>query len=142
MKATQEKKMSLYATMEEAVDTAREAFEESLQDLTDDEPLAPEQFNLQKYIMQDGEIMWQAEFLAQDEAPVESLPFLSGEAAAAVYRGDYDTQELEEEWVEESTLYEWEEGEFQHVPPLDTEEGEGAASEWDDEDDYPGRDID
>src|SRR5471030_3164722 len=135
--------MSMYATLEEAVDAAREEFLESAQETTDsDETPVPEQFNLQKYIMQDGDIMWQAEFLAQDGEPTDSLPFLTPEAAAAVYSGDYDTQELEEEWIEESTLYEWDDGEFQHVPKLDTEEGEEAASEWDDEDEYPGRDID
>ena len=56
--------MSLYVTLEEAIDAAREEFLEAAQDRVqgDEEPL-PDQFNLQKYIMQDGDIMWQAEFL-------------------------------------------------------------------------------
>ncbi|MCI3568891.1 hypothetical protein MQA23_07905, partial [Escherichia coli] len=29
------------------------------------------------------------------------------------------------------TLHEWDEGEFQLEPPLDTEEGRAAADEWD-----------
>lgn len=135
--------MSMYATLEEAVDAAREEFLEAAQDTTDgDQALVPEQFNLQKYIMQDGDIMWQAEFLANDGESIESLNFRSGAAAQAIFDDDYDKQELEEEWLEESTLYEWDEGEYQHEPPLDTEEGAAAAEEWDDEDDYPGRDID
>lgn len=35
------------------------------------------------------------------------------------------------EWQEENTLHEWDEGEFQLEPPLDTEEGRTAADEWD-----------
>lgn len=135
--------MSMYATLQEAVDAAREEFLEAAQDTTDgDQALVPEQFNLQKYIMQDGDIMWQAEFLANDGESIESLNFRSSAAAQAIFDDDYDKQELEEEWLEESTLYEWDEGEYQHEPPLDTEEGAAAAEEWDDEDDYPGRDID
>lgn len=135
--------MSMYATLEEAVDAAREEFLEAARDTTDDdETPVPEQFNLQKYIMQDGDIMWQAEFLAHDGESIESLNFRSGAAAQAIFDDDYDKQELEEEWQEESTLYEWDEGEYQYEPPLDTEEGESAAEEWDDENDYPGRDID
>jgi acidic protein MsyB len=86
--------------------------------------------------------MWQAEFFAKEGESIESLTFRSGAAAQAIFDDDYDKRELEEEWLEESTLYEWDEGEYQHEPPLGSEEGEAAASEWDDEDDYPGRDID
>lgn len=35
------------------------------------------------------------------------------------------------EWLEENTLHEWDEGEFQLEPSLDTEEGQAAADEWD-----------
>jgi len=143
VKVIQEKKMSMYATLEEAVDAAREEFLESAQDTTDsDEAPVPEQFNLQKYILQDGDIMWQAEFSAKEGESIESLPFRSGAAAQAIFEDDYDKRELEEEWMEESTLYEWDEGEYQYEPPLDTEEGAASADEWDDEDDYPGRDRD
>lgn len=135
--------MSMYATLEEAVDAAREVFLEATQDAIDNhEEAIPEQFNLQKYVMQDGDIMWQAEFFTRDGEAVEGANFRSGEAAQAIFDGDYDAQELEEEWLDEGTLYEWDEGEYQYEPPLDTEEGKAAADEWDDEDDYPGKDID
>ncbi|NAF99770.1 secY/secA suppressor protein, partial [Escherichia coli] len=39
--------------------------------------------------------------------------------------------EIRQEWQEENTLHEWDEGEFQLEPPLDTEEGRTAADEWD-----------
>ncbi|PLM70339.1 msyB family protein, partial [Klebsiella pneumoniae] len=39
--------------------------------------------------------------------------------------------ELRQEWLEENTLHEWDEGEFQLEPSLDTEEGQTAADEWD-----------
>jgi len=135
--------MSMYATLEEAIDAAREEFLEAAQDrIHGDEEPAPDQFNLQKYIMQDGDIMWQAEFFTGEGEAVDALTFRSGAAAQAIFDEDYDQIELEEEWDDEATLYEWDEGEFQHEPQLDTEEGEAAAEEWDDEDEYPGRDID
>ena len=46
-------------------------------------------------------------------------------------RRDYDEIELRQEWLEENTLHEWDEGEFQLEPSLDTEEGQTAADEWD-----------
>ena len=61
----------------------------------------------------------------------ECLPMLSGEAAQSVFDGDYDEIEIRQEWQEENTLHEWDEGEFQLEPPLDTEEGRAAADEWD-----------
>ena len=61
----------------------------------------------------------------------ECLPMLSGEAAQSVFNGDYDEIEIRQEWQEENTLHEWDEGEFQLEPPLDTEEGRAAADEWD-----------
>lgn len=47
------------------------------------------------------------------------------------FNGDYDEIEIRQEWQEENTLHEWDEGEFQLEPPLDTEEGRTAADEWD-----------
>ncbi|PLL35997.1 secY/secA suppressor protein, partial [Klebsiella michiganensis] len=52
-------------------------------------------------------------------------------AAQSVFDGDYDEIELRQEWLEENTLHEWDEGEFQLEPSLDTEEGQAAADEWD-----------
>lgn len=42
---------------------------------------------------------------------------LSGEAAQSVFDGDYDEIEIRQEWLEENTLHEWDEGEFQLEPP-------------------------
>ncbi len=78
-----------------------------------------------------GDIAWQAEFFADEEEQGECLPMLSGEAAQSVFDGDYDEIELRQEWLEENTLHEWDEGEFQLEPSLDTEEGQTAADEWD-----------
>ncbi|MCS3409076.1 MysB family protein [Serratia sp. AKBS12] len=123
--------MSLYATLEEAIDAAREEFIESAEGGNDEEPPVPQQFNLQKYVMLDGDIMWQAEFFEEEGESVECLTLRSGAAAQAIFDGDYDDVEINEEWLGENTLYEWEEGDFQLDPPLDTEEGETAADEWD-----------
>lgn len=132
--------MSLYATLEEAIDAAREEFLEKTDDASEEGSSSVSQFNLQKYIMQDGDTMWEAEFSDGPGEETEGLSFLSGEAAQAVFDDDFDKQELLEEWQPENTLYEWDEGEYQLEPPLDTEEGAAAAEEWDDEDDFPGRD--
>ncbi|MFC0225719.1 MysB family protein [Serratia aquatilis] len=123
--------MSLYPTLEEAIEAAREEFIESVEGSYDDEPPVPQQFNLQKYIMQDSTTMWQAEFFEDDGASVECLTFRSGAAAQAIFDGDYDEIEIFTEWIDENTLYEWEDGDFQLDPPLDTEEGKAAADEWD-----------
>lgn len=48
---------------------------------------------------------------------------LSGEATQSVFDEDYDEIELRQERLEENTLREWDEGEFQPEPPLNTEEG-------------------
>ncbi|VEB94507.1 acidic protein [Citrobacter koseri] len=90
-----------------------------------------QQLNIQKYVLQDGDIMWQAEFFADEGEEGECLPMLSGEAAQSVFDGDYDEIEIRQEWLEENTLHEWDDGEFQLEPPLDTEEGQTAADEWD-----------
>ncbi|WP_410015769.1 MysB family protein [Sodalis sp. RH24] len=123
--------MSMYATLEEAIDMAREEFiESSRENSNDDEDPAVHQFSLQKYIMRDGEIMWEAEFMADENEAAEALPFRIGEAAQAIFDGDFDEAELRAEWQEENTLHEWDEGEYQYEPSLDTEEGQTAADEW------------
>lgn len=123
--------MSLYATLEEAIEAAHEEFIESAESGSDDQPPTVQQFNLQKYVMLDGDIMWQAEFFEQEGESVECLTLRSGAAAQAIFDGDYDEIEISAEWIEENTLHEWEEGDFQLDPPLDTEEGQTAADEWD-----------
>lgn len=122
--------MTMYATLEEAIDSAREEF---LADnaLNAEDEVIVQQLNIQKYVLQDGDIMWQAEFFADESGDGECLPVLSGDAAQSVFDGDYDEIELSQEWMEENTLHEWDEGEFQLEPPLDTEEGQTAADEWD-----------
>ncbi|SFM91440.1 acidic protein MsyB [Izhakiella capsodis] len=124
--------MDLYATLEEAIDAAREEYLAANPDI-DEEDVSVSQFNLQKYIMQDGDITWQAEFLSEEGDQGECLPLRSGEAAQAIFDDDYDEIELREEWLAENTLHEWDEGEFQLSPPTDTEEGAAAAEEWDDD---------
>ncbi len=122
--------MTMYATLEEAIDAAREEFLADNPGI-DAEDANVQQFNAQKYVLQDGDIMWQVEFFADEGEEGECLPMLSGEAAQSVFDGDYDEIEIRQEWQEENTLHEWDEGEFQLEPPLDTEEGRAAADEWD-----------
>ncbi|MBV8044927.1 MysB family protein [Pluralibacter sp.] len=122
--------MTMYATLDEAIDAAREEFLADAPDSEGDSPVV-NQLNIQKYILQDGDIMWQAEFFAEEGEEGECLPVLSGEAAQSVFDGDFDEIELSQEWLEENTLHEWDEGEFQLEPPLDNEEGQTAADEWD-----------
>ena len=124
--------MSLYATLEEAIDAAREEFLAANPELEEDDA-SVSQFNLQKYVMQDGDIMWQAEFFANEGDEGECLSLRSGEAAQAIFDGDFDEIELRQEWMPENTLHEWDEGEFQLEPPGDTEEGKAAADEWEDD---------
>lgn len=127
--------MTMYATLEEAIDAAREVF---LADNPgqEDGDADVEQFNLQKYVLEDGDINWQAEFFTDEGTEGECLALLSGEAAQSVFDGDYDEVELRQEWMEENTLHEWGEGDFQLEPPLDTEEGKTAADEWDESSRY------
>lgn len=122
--------MTMYATLEEAIDAAREEFLADNPGI-DAENANVQQFNAQKYVLQDGDIMWQVEFFADEGEEGECLPMLSGEAAQSVFDGDYDEIEIRQEWQDENTLHEWDEGEFQLEPPLDTEEGRTAADEWD-----------
>lgn len=119
-----------YNTLEEAIDAARETFLADNPGLEESEADV-EQFNMQKYVLQDGDIMWQAEFFADEDEEGECVPMLSGEAAQSVFDGDFDEIELRQEWLEENTLHEWDEGEYQLEPSLDTEEGQTAADEWD-----------
>lgn len=122
--------MSMFATLEEAIDSARELFLADNPEI-DEETADVQQLNIQKYILQDGDVMWQAEFFTSDNEDGECLPMLSGEAAQSVFDGEYEEIELRQEWLEENTLHEWDEGEFQLEPPLDTEEGQTAADECD-----------
>lgn len=124
------KEYVFYSTLEEAIDAAREEFLADNPGI-EEEDADVQQLNIQKYVLQDGDIMWQAEFFADEGEDGECLPILSGEGAQAVFDGDYDEIELRQEWLEENTLHEWDEGEFQLEPPLDTEEGQAAADEWD-----------
>ncbi|ADU68759.1 MysB family protein [Pantoea sp. At-9b] len=124
--------MSMYSTLVEAIEAAREEFLASQPGLDEDDAVV-NQFALQKYVMQDGDIMWQAEFFADEDGQGECLPIRSGEAAQAIFDNDYDEIELRQEWQSENTLHEWDEGEFQLEPPMDSEEGEAAAAEWDDD---------
>lgn len=77
--------------------------------------------------------MWQAEFFEDEGDSGECLPVRSGEAAQAIFDGDFDEIELRQEWLAENTLHEWDDGEFQLEPPLDSEEGKAAAQEWEDD---------
>ncbi len=125
--------MDLYRTLSEAIDAAREEYLANYPD--DDSDPEISQFSLQKYVMQEGDIMWQAEFSDEEnEEQSECLPLLYDDAAQAIWAGDFDTRELELEWQDENTLHEWDEGEFQLTPPTDTEEGAAAADEWSDDD--------
>lgn len=74
---------------------------------SDEESASIEQLNIQKYVLQDGDIAWQAEFFADEDEQGECLPVLSGQAAQSVFDGDYDEIELRQEWLEENTLHEW-----------------------------------
>lgn len=86
--------MNFYATLEEAIDAAREVFLADNPDLESDDA-SVQQLSIQKYVLQDGDIMWQAEFFAdEDDVDSECLPMLSGEAAQSVFDGDYDEIEI------------------------------------------------
>ncbi|WP_437610661.1 MysB family protein [Erwinia sp. V71] len=124
--------MSLFSTLEEAIDNAREEYLANNPDIAEDDA-AVSQFALQKYVMQDGEIMWQAEFFTDEDEEGECLPIRNGEAAQMIFDGDFDEPDLRQEWQAENTLYEWDEGEFQLEPPLDSEEARAAAEEWEDD---------
>lgn len=88
--------MTLYATLEEAIDSAREEFLADHPELEQDEADV-QQFDVQKYVLQDGDIMWQVEFFADEGEEGECLPMLSGEAAQSVFDGDYDEIEIRQE---------------------------------------------
>ena len=107
-----DKEYVFYSTLEEAIDAAREEFLADNPGI-EEEDADVQQLNIQKYVLQDGDIMWQAEFFADEGEDGECLPILSGEGAQAVFDGDYDEIELRQEWLEENTLHEWDEGEFQ-----------------------------
>lgn len=95
--------MTMYATLEEAIDAAREEFLADNPGI-DAENANVQQFNAQKYVLQDGDIMWQVEFFADEGEEGECLPMLSGEAAQSVFDGDYDEIEIRQEWQDENTF--------------------------------------
>ncbi|ACR68467.1 secY/secA suppressor protein [Edwardsiella ictaluri] len=119
--------MDMYLTLDEAIDAARETF---LDEHGDDTPQVS-QLNLQKYILQDGDTLWMAEFHEDTQEDGDGIALFFGAAAQAIFDGDYDDGEITEEWQEESTLYQWDDDDFQNQPPLDSEEGENATAEWD-----------
>lgn len=125
--------MDLFTTLDEAISVARETWLSEYPEYDEDNS-EPTQFSMQKYVMQDGDIMWSAEFAAQASEPLNGLPLFFDEAAQAVWKDDYDIDELEAEWPDENTLHEWDEGEFQLTPPLNSEQGLSAAEEWVDDD--------
>ncbi len=61
---------------------------------SDEETANIEQFNMQKYILRDGDIARRAEFFASEDEEGECPAMLSGEAAQSVFDGDYDEIEL------------------------------------------------
>ncbi len=112
--------MTMYATLEEAIDAAREEFLADNPGI-DAEDANVQQFNAQKYVLQDGDIMWQVEFLPTKGKKVNVYLCLAVKPRKVFFDGDYDEIEIRQEWQEENTLHEWDEGEFQLEPPLDTE---------------------
>lgn len=124
--------MELYTTLDEAISVARETFLADNPDM-DEGSVAIAQFSLQKYVMQDGEDMWQAEFAASQDQQGECLPILFDEAAQSIWDDEYEEDELLGAWLPDNTLHEWDDGEFQHTPSLDSEEGLAAADEWQDD---------
>lgn len=124
--------MEMYTTLDEAITMARETYLAE-HTVPAEEMALPSQFGLQKYIMQDGESMWYSEFTAENAEQGRTFPLLVDEAALAIWQGEVDSNEIEAEWPEEHTLHEWDEGEFQLSPSLDTEEGFQAAEEWRDD---------
>ncbi len=65
--------LNFYSTLSEAIDAAREEFLASNPEL-DEEEANVQQFNVQKYVLQDGDIAWQAEFLPMKTNPVNVCP--------------------------------------------------------------------
>lgn len=122
--------MDKYLTLNEAIDAARESF--LAEHDGDDDPQVG-QLNLQKYILQDGDTQWMAEFHVDEHADGDGVALFFGPAAQAVFDDDYDDSEIIDEWLEEYTLYQWDDDDFQHQPSLDSEEGASAAAEWDEQ---------
>ncbi|PKH26287.1 secY/secA suppressor protein [Enterobacterales bacterium CwR94] len=123
--------MELYSTLEEAIEAARELFLEE-NDISDADA-SVSQFSLQRYVMQDGDIMWQATFTEEEEDEVPGYPIASGEAAQAVFDNDFDAVDLRRDWPEDQTLYEHDEDEYLYEPTFDSEEAQAAAEEWEDD---------
>lgn len=68
--------MTMYAMLEEAIDAAREEFLADNPGI-DAENANVQQFNAQKYVLQDGDIMWQVEFLPTKGKKVNVYPCLA-----------------------------------------------------------------
>jgi acidic protein MsyB len=122
--------MNLYATLDEAIEAAREEFIEA--NVDNDPDKLPQQFNLQKYITIDGETMWQGHFTLESDPDAPPSAYHAIASAEAIFEGDFDELELEEEWPEESTLYEWDEGEYRSYPHPDHHQDD-EDDEWEDE---------
>ncbi|MBX4378021.1 hypothetical protein K4H02_23485, partial [Mycobacterium tuberculosis] len=88
--------------LEEAIDAAREEFLAANPGVEEEDAVV-ELFNMQKYVLQDGEIMWQVEFFADETDEGDCLTVLTGDAAQSVFDGDFDEIELRQEWQEENT---------------------------------------
>ncbi len=56
-------------------------------------------------------------FFADEEDRGDCLSILNGSAAQSIFDGDDDEIEICHEWLEENTLHEWDEGEFQLFLP-------------------------
>ncbi len=103
--------MTMYATLEEAIVTLH------AKNFLQTTPASTAKMRMcnssmpQKDALQDGDIMWQVEFFADEGEEGECLPMLSGEAAQSVFDGDYDEIEIRQR-QEENTLHEWDEGKF------------------------------
>ncbi len=100
--------MTMYATLEEAIDAAREEFLADNPGI-DAENANVQQFNAQNTFCRTATSCGKLSFCRRREEG-ECLPMLSGEAAQSVFDGDYDEIEIRQEWQDENTLHEWDEG--------------------------------
>ena len=121
--------MTMYATLEEAIDAAREEFLADNPSI-DAENANVQQFNAQKYVLQDGDIMWQVEFFADEGEEGECLPMLSGEAAQSVFDGDYDEMKIRQVSRKRIHYMNGTRGNFS-LSHRSIQEGRAAADEWD-----------
>ncbi len=120
--------MTMYATLEEAIDAAREEFLADNPGI-DAEDANVQQFNAQNTFCRTATSCGKLSFCRRREEG-ECLPMLSGEAAQSVFDGDYDEIEIRRSG-RKRIHYMNGAREFQLEPPLDTEEGRAATDEWD-----------